>query len=202
MHRGLHVGQHRAGLPADGCCFRCRRLPGARGSRRLVRVSELRDGGPARRERARKPRPRQERHPEFGLRVSAAQDYGEPCPGRRSQGRRLVRPADCAWHSCRVRGRRAPAHCRRGPARRAVAGRIDSPRAGNPSDRRGRPARWCLRNPAAGGECLRGGHRFGPRCAAGLLACRRRPGSERSVNRSGTASAAASDSADGGPRPR
>ena len=60
----------RARLPADRRGLRRRSLSGPRRSGRLVRLSAVHDGRPARRQRAREPRSRSQRDPQLGLRVS------------------------------------------------------------------------------------------------------------------------------------
>ena len=61
------------------------------------------DGRPAGCERPREPRPRAQRDPQLGLRVSAASRHRQPRAGRRAQGRLVVRSADRARHPRRRR---------------------------------------------------------------------------------------------------
>ena len=106
-----------ARLPPDRRALRNRRLHGPRRGRRLVRPALLHAGRPARRQRPREPRPREERDPELRVRVSAASHHRQPGAGRRPEGRLGVRPADRARHPRRAGRRRAPRDRRRRGAR-------------------------------------------------------------------------------------
>ena len=148
-------------------------------SRRLVRPAGVSDGRPAGRERAREPRPRAQRDPQLGVRVSAAPRHRQPGAGRHPQGRLVVRSADRARRPRRRRAHHAARHRRRPAARRAVARRRNPDRARRAADRRGGAAASLPRAAAAPSQQQRSRRRRRARALSRAVAGRSGLGAER-----------------------